>query len=149
MLMWAEPQGLTQSPLHGTNKPHPPHTLLTPSSPNPGTTWAPVSKHTCPPCLCSEAGGAAAHAAPPCPPETAAPMELGARTQTVQEGEKRTYLFFVHCKQSSISGEDPLCSSASHSSANVSWAQSTVKKDSLENGKHYSKNVCCLFLINS
>lgn len=69
------------------------------------------------------------------PEETVAPGELGARTQTVQEGEKTAYLFFVHCKHSSIIGEDPLCSSAPHRNTNVSWAQSTVKKDSLENDK--------------
>lgn len=86
---------------------------------------------------------------PPYPPETMVPVELGARIRSVQEGEKTAYLFFVHCKHSSIVGEDPLCSSAPHRNANVSWAQSTVKKDSLENDKRYSKNVCSLFLINS
>lgn len=85
---------------------------------------------------------------PPYPPEIAAPMELGPRTQSVQ-GEKRASLFFVHCKQSSTSGKDPFCSTAPHRSDNVSWARGRVKKNSLENDKHYSKNFCTVCLSST
>lgn len=148
MLTWAEPQGWTRSPLCGTNEPHPPHTLLTPSTPNPATVWGPVRKHTCPPAYIPRLVELLPMQPPPYPPEIAAPMELGPRTQRVQ-GEKRASLFFVHCKQSSTSGKDPFCSTAPHRSDNVSWARGRVKKNSLENDKHYSKNFCTVCLSST
>lgn len=98
------------------------------------------------PTLHSEAGGAAAH---PTQQGQQLPWSL-VQGHKMCKKERREHIYFLFIASRAVPVvRIRFALQPPTGVIIVSWAQDTVKKNSSENDKHYSRNICSLFLINS